>query len=657
MPNLVLTNLTDEPVSVRSLYTIIEPGNTETFFRTSDAIMQMTELVNYINDGVLTVQVVYTPAEIAAGFTPIPGTNPVEVQKDGVLIGTFSTLNFTGPDISVIASATPGQVDISIAVSASFKSHWNTGDGNNGSQAVSESISRSTARISTPSGGEGSPFSTNLWAGTNQDATLSGTFTHTTPGVTTGFGGDSTMTVVVYDADGTSVLETYTTPALTGDGANVSPSSNITVTLSSFGVDGSRFSANADVDIDIDAILTAAGREGGRVHVEITHTTDSTTDGTGPYAYVQTDVFYDTNPTTPSIAGTVTIAENGTTTKHISGLEYYTTGSQFTATANTINQINRNTARSSGTVQFVGSEYGLPTLNRDVYGTGDHDQDGINETESFWTINATNYRFAAATANVSATPRDTWGDGSTVASANDAILVDTFTDGASDLVESFDGESRRELVDGVGGAANASSFAGAGTWASTASLIARSGISDGMVFGGTVRAPSAAQFIDGGFGATNADWSGYSPTTGGANPDYSALVAPWQYGRRFVDSAGTNRSSFQIFFEGTFAAGDALADLVAGNLEVYVYRIGGLGNTGAPPGNTTPLRVHEPFNFGVYDDGATVAGSGIREGSSSGNTINCTFGTGTPCNGGVYMHIIVNTASTILSQITVGYIG
>jgi hypothetical protein len=99
-----------------------------------------------------------------------------------------------------------------------------------------------------------------------------------------------------------------------------------------------------------------------------------------------------------------------------------------------------------------------------------------------------------------------------------------------------------------------------------------------------------------------------------------------------------------------------LVDLLAGNVQIFVYRIAGLGHIGPPPGNTWPLRVHEPFNFGAWDDGATVAGSGIREGSSVGNTIACTFGTGTPADTGFYCVINILNAGTKIDSMVVTFV-
>ena len=132
--------------------------------------------------------------------------------------------------------------------------------------------------------------------------------------------------------------------------------------------------------------------------------------------------------------------------------------------------------------------------------------------------------------------------------------------------------------------------------------------------------------------------------------DYALRVPPIKHECRFQQASGILIPSFSMVFEGTFTTGDALGDLIGGQLEVYVYRIAGLGRTGPPSDNLGPLRVHEPFSFAAYDDGATIIGSGIREGSSVGNTINCTFGTGTPADTGFYCQLrIVNTLTRIYS--------
>ena len=208
-----------------------------------------------------------------------PGSGAIEIQDEGVSMGTFTVVNFIGADVEVLDVGGVATVYIPPLPPPSYTSHWNTSDGNNGNQAVTESLSRSTAHISTPHGGEGVPFKTGGWAGTNEPATLQTDINYTTPGDTTGFGGDSIAVVTMYDADGVSVLETYTTPFLTGDATHTAGTGNIFVMISGYGVDDpnypARQKANMSVGVDTSTILTAAGLEGGRYHVEVVMTPDS----------------------------------------------------------------------------------------------------------------------------------------------------------------------------------------------------------------------------------------------------------------------------------------------------------------------------------------------------------------------------------------------
>ena len=198
----------------------------------------------------------------------------------------------------------------------------------------------------------------------------------------------------MYSADGTTILDSFTTnPATQPLNTNTtynSSSGNISLTLSGYGADsGIRYKAIPSVTVNNGAIFTVNSLEGGRFSVKITMTTDSTTDGTGPYVYDlgdgglggTGDVFQDTNPTTPSIGGTVTIAETGgsVTTKYLSGLEYYTTGSQFTASVNDIDQLNRNTSRINSNLQIIGSEYGLASLSQSPFGSGSANFTGVDK--------------------------------------------------------------------------------------------------------------------------------------------------------------------------------------------------------------------------------------------------------------------------------------
>src|SRR5690606_32475801 len=159
----------------------------------------------------------------------------------------------------------------------------------------------------------------------------------------------------------------------------------------------------------------------------------------------------------------------------------------------------------------------------------------------------------------------------------------------------------------------------AGNWDSTATLgiDGYSGDNEAIVFNGQLMAPNQTTFV-GESSASNTDWSTYLPNAGGANPNYTGQGVPVVYYRSFVDT-GVSRSSFTMTFTGTFVA-NATTDLANGDLQITLYKIGGLGSTGAPPSNTQPLFAHgAAYSFATFDDGAT--NGQIRLGSSSGNTV------------------------------------
>ena len=570
-----------------------------------------------------------------SGYTLGRDSAGVTVQEEGSVVGVYDVINFIGADVSALSG--PGRVDVYIPA-VSYASHWNTADGDTGNQSVSESISRTTARISTPSGGEGSPFETGGWAGAAQPSTLSGSVTFTSPGLCTGFGGDATATVTVYRADGTTVLETFTSPALTANATNTSSSGEISVTLTNYQADDNRSQARMSVTVDVSGILATAGLSGGRYNVVVSMSPDSVTDGTGPYTYTQASVFLDLNPSTPSV-GTLTIAENSPTTKHLSGVEYYTTGSTFTVVAAGIDNLNANTARTASNFNVSAAEYAIAALNQSPFGTGqtlfsgwtnDNNNTGTGYSNPAFTINQSNVRYAGTAANASAFARDPWSSGATRNSSNASILVDTYGVTSTDTFEGFTDENYRLESDYTT------------SWTSTADLTS----GEAMVYGGQLIAPTQAVLNSGG---TNTNWTSFAPNASG-QPNYASISVPVSYFRKLLDSDG-DLASFAITFTGTFIS-NATTDLANDNLQINVKRIAGQGSTG-PSGNT--LRLHGPnYNFASFDDGATTAGSYIRESSSSGNTVNGTFG-GFAASDGIYIEVIIANAGIKLSSMEITF--
>lgn len=571
------------------------------------------------------------------------GSGSIAILDEGVPVElNTTTINFIGPDVT--ATAIGGGVVNVFIPPAPFLSHWNTSDGSNGAQFVTESISRTTARISTPVAGV---FNTNGWEGTDQDASIDAAATFTTPANTTGFGGDSTMVVNFFDADGVTILDSLTTTAIVGNAIFTSASGRITVTITGFALDsGIRFSANANVSVAVAGIFSDNSLDGGRYHVEITHNTDTNTDGTGPYLFTQSDVFYDTDVATPSINAGVAIAENVAVVKHLSGLEYYIIGSTFDIDVSDIDDHNRNTSRTPTSLDVDATEYGIPAFSQSPFGVGsgnftgwnnNFDTQNVDYSNNAATITQVDYRLISPTANANSDVSDPWNTSATIASPDASVLIDTFLDNATDLFEDFNGEDRRETA----------TFPGIGSWVSTNSLVA----GEAMVYNSLLISPEVSTFVrTDGPNTVNTNWTTFSPSTGGPNPNYTGLTVPVNYYRRWPDSTALSRSSFTFTFTGSFVV-DATTDLTNSDLEIFLYKIGGIGNVGPPPGNTTPLELHGPaYNFATFDDGVTDGH--VREGSSSGNTVNGTFG-GFNMQDGLFCQIRINNSSIQIDSITV----
>lgn len=569
------------------------------------------------------------------------GTTQMTIQDEGTDISTTcDTINFVGADVRALSGSSSNIVLVYVPP-PTFASHYNTSDGTTNGN-VSDDLSRFTTRIGTPTS-EGNPFSTNGWAATNQATTLSTDVEIEPADDVTGFSanssGDATLTVTVYDANGTTSLETMTTSTIYQNGSY--GTGNISVEVTNYATDSLRYKAKPTVTVDIDAIFTGLGRDGGRYNVVVTMNTDTSTDGTGPYTFTMTSIFYDTNPNTPSISGTVTIGETSgqVQTKHLSGIEYYIGGSQFTVNVNDIDNLNRNTARTSNNLTLQSVGYGLSSLGQSPFGSGSsnftgwtnaYNNTGTDYEKTNWAISGT-VRYRGTGALARAFPRDAWANGSTISSSTSNILVDTHGVTSEDLIENFDDENRRQTSDWNTGNT-------AGNWNSTTALVS----GEAIVIGGQLMCPSVATLTTGG---VQTNWSSFKPDLNGTNPDYTGFGAPASYYRTIVDTSGDSRSSFTLNFTGTFVS-NATNDLANQNLKIFISRIASSngGNTGY--NNSDLLEVHgSAYNFATFDDGVTDGK--IRENSSSGNNVNCTFG-GLVCEDGFFMHIqIANTAIKI----------
>jgi len=643
------------------------------------------------------------------------GGGSLTVADEGTTIGNYTTMNFIGVDVLAEDSGTPGQVNVYIPT-PTFAPYFNKTNAQ-GSAVMDTQSFPSSPRISIPNGGEGSPYRTGgganaIWASNNKPSYTSanGNLTFTTAGVCTGFSDPSTtlpdaatITVTVYDADGITSLDTFTTGALSAAGTSTSGSTKISVTIGTVSADTTKFKATVSVTIQIGDILATAGYTGGRFHVEISMKTDAVTDtgnvypyfgpnGTGSTSYVaeSNDVFFDTNPTSSVITGTVTIAETvgQIQTKHLSGVEYYVDGSQFTINVNEIDNWNANTQGRSGSgatynLLAQGPNYNLPTLQQAPYpfssnlGTWtdwndeDNDQD-IDWEYTAWAINNSNWRFRASTASINARPYDPWTNGAQKTSTpGQSILIDTYNTTGNNgsnptLRETFIDEQYRLVRGGAAYSAWNSNLSLADATQTPNGSGSAGPFTNACTVGSNIVTPfkffrdngSSSNSPSGGYNTTIPNVSGYKPDLGTANPDYTSLTNPGVYHRLFETTANPALviASFEIAFTGTFTGGTAFTSLLNSNMRIYIRKKNSptSSNIGFA---AVPHSMHGVgFNSGVFTDPPTsidnADGSGqCRTGSTVSNTVTGTFG-GSNALEGFYIEIqLIDTSQRIDSAI------
>lgn len=392
------------------------------------------------------------------------GGGSLTIQEEGANVQTeVTTINFVGADVQ--AQAGGDGIAIIYIPTPTFASHFNTQDGTTDGRvsyitnAGVYSFSSSTKFIASPTA-EGNPYNTGGWAATNQRASDDGEIRFKTAQQVTAMNG-STFTVTVLNPDG-STLQSYTTPAITGNGTSDSgeATAHISVIVTNYVLDSAtKYRANVEIRVRHDLIFTANALDGGRLNITVVQTV---TDGTGPYTFNMStnsqpgEFFYDTNPTNASGSG-ATVTENivGLVVKHLSGIEYYTLGSTFTFQIADIDNYNQNTVLTTNSLTIEdNAEYGFISIqqsplpggagNANFTGwTSQYDVQNVSYSNGSVTIDDDEFRYFGNTANISGQLNHPWGGTTNVNTPNASILVDTYGTDSEDLVDYFNDEARR----------------------------------------------------------------------------------------------------------------------------------------------------------------------------------------------------------------------
>jgi len=352
----------------------------------------------------------------------------VILYDESTILGQITTLRAVGVGVSAAVVGTDGYLYIP---PASFAPWYNTGG-----CAVSgiSTINRHVANPTLPN----SPYDIGDWIGNSVHPChqLSTDINYNTP-VPCSFENDTNTTfeVTILGSDDITPISNFETPIITGNG--VFTGSNITVTVSNWIVENTKFKADIDVKINILSILP----NGGRYSVLLVHHNDGI-----DYSFYQSAMFMDQEDNVAILSG-VSIQETSgsVVTTKISGVEYYTLGSNFTIDIANIDHIN-DSSYPTNQISVIGSNYGLPSLlleGSDLNGwTSAWDNVNASYNKTDWTVNAVQFCSVNENAIIRSRTED-WISNAYVDSVDSPICVNTYTDNSTRIYEDFKLEVNR----------------------------------------------------------------------------------------------------------------------------------------------------------------------------------------------------------------------
>ena len=574
---------------------------------------------------------------------------------------------------------------------------------------VSRTLDVSNVRISSPTS-TNTPFSIGNWNNTPDNAAFPATINDTPLFITiqevTGFSGtfsgsDSDITVDLLDGDGNTVLYTYTTPVISSNGsftASNGPDFLINVIITNYEIDDSGFpeihppkwKARPQITVNVRNIFNLVSREGGRYQIKITHKLDTPTNYSNDSnpVYISNTVFLDFNPNTPSIEGLTTIQETSPstiTTRFISGVQYYTTGSEFTVDVTDISNLNKNTQGFNLGIDYnfrlKSTGFGLPgggsggssatngNLNLRAWSpingvfngwTNHFDIGTVSYSRTDWSIDSTSYRYRGTGARMESQVYDPWGVSSINLSTTQNILIDCNQTNSSDLVENFNIENKR-LIRGI---SNYSSW-NSQTLLSTTSTATDGSLGspnvpyvDALFVGGELRSP-VKYFLTDPNNQVQTNLSGFKPDKSISNPNYTSLTGTAVFHRSFITTNPSAISSLNMTLSGSFGSINNLQNALENSrLKIYVRKVNAATLSHQYGPTSEPLSLHGGlYNSGDFDDGVSGLDNskGFMRTGVSGNTVSGTFG-GFDALDGIWIEVQLVDNTISLTSITVAFV-
>ena len=497
----------------------------------------------------------------------------INIEDEGNLILSGATiLNFIGIDVKAESalSGTTRKVNIYIPP-PTYSSHFNSNDGTtNATVSPQSTTNRYISLPTTPS----NPYDIGDWSGGEQHTTIRTSIVpnYSTAGVFSIYDLTTTFIVTIYGADGTTPLSSYEIP-LTSD--TTLTQNNITITVTNFDTDSDRYKANITISINIDGIIS----DGGRFSVRLTH--NNSTDGT--YTFTQNNIFKDKEPLSANISGDLIILPYIPSIKQISGVYYYTLGSEWHVNLPNINNLNSNSYPLSQQLRIQDNDliFSREIINAHGEGGSYYTFVGGTWTQQYntnnaeydkldWTtdeVNQTNWNHGSGTID---TPVATgtiydWSLVGTVNSSTYNYLIDTFVDSSDRNSEMFRTESNSDFPRLTSGLVN---------WDETESLITADGGNGLQVLGNRLVYPQY-------------NFEPLNPNSGSTQPNYVGETGDKSYYRIF-EANGDNMSNGTIQFSDYNLLE---ADLVNVTFEISI-------NSGS-----SWYTLNSPYTIGILSDG------------------------------------------------------
>ncbi|MFW6377067.1 MAG: hypothetical protein ACOCZ5_00330 [bacterium] len=492
---------------------------------------QLTEDVVF-NDGLLNYDDDYSTSFSANTLITksyvdnIVSTSGVVIEDEGdTVLSGVTHINFIGADVKAQNAENGGIKRVNVYIpTPEYVSNFNSTNGTNNTEV--DNISTTNRYIALPDI-EGTPYKVGDWDGGGLSAPTIRDNVNILEYTSNQFSiyddNSTTFEVIVYDANGSTELRQH---IITLSGNTSQTSDDITINVSSFSSDTDRFKANVQVLIDIESILP----EGGRFSVKLTH--DNGVDGT--YTFEEDDIFRDNEALTAEFGGTaeLTVVPEVPITKYISGVQFYTTLTEWRVDLNQINNLNSRSYPITRQVSITSTNFAIDntidingedttTFNSGTW-SQQHDTTNaeytkldwittyFNDGMSNWDHGATSIDTTRATATIY-----DWTNMGSINSPSYDYLIDTYEVDSTRNFEGFKGEDHPtypRLEDDL-----------TTPWDSTESLVTADGGGGLQVLANRLVYPIS-------------DFTGFMPST---QPDYSGLFGDRTYYRRFETNGNT----------------------------------------------------------------------------------------------------------------------